>query len=149
MCACHRIHLGCAVLREMIDVQKVFSGRAHVSHGAGRERVARGIGKTQRQSGRALPMHEVEPALAQSRLAAFTAVEQVEEKNAEGTEDRYRWRVTAAAYDERRETPNADASRDLNLRVRLIRVDSVVAWSAADGRARDVRLATLVLAAKP
>ena len=87
--------------------------------------------------------------IAQSRLAAFTAVEQVEERNAEGTEDRYRWRVTAAAYDERRETPNADASRDLNLRVRLIRVDSVVAWSAADGRARDVRLATLVLAAKP
>ena len=87
--------------------------------------------------------------IAQSRLAAFTAVELVEERNAEGTEDRYRWRVTAAAYDERRETPNADASRDLNLRVRLIRVDSVVAWSAADGRARDVRLATLVLAAKP
>lgn len=87
--------------------------------------------------------------IAQSRLAAFTAVEQVEERSAEGTEDRYRWRVTAAAYDERRETPNADANRDLNLRVRLIRVDSVVAWSAADGRARDVRLATLVLAAKP
>ncbi|MBK7658994.1 MAG: type II secretion system protein [Betaproteobacteria bacterium] len=87
--------------------------------------------------------------IAQSRLAAFTAVELVEERNAEGTEDRYRWRVTAAAYDERRETPNADASRDLNLRVRLIRVDSVVAWTAADGRARDVRLATLVLAAKP
>lgn len=87
--------------------------------------------------------------IAQSRLAAFTAVELVEEKNAEGAEDRYRWRVTAAAYDERRETPSADANRDLNLRVRLIRVDSVVAWSAADGRERDVRLATLVLAAKP
>jgi len=87
--------------------------------------------------------------IAQSRLAAFTAVEQVEERNAEGTEERYRWRVTAAAYDERKETPNADANRDLNLRVRLIRVDSVVAWSAADGRERDVRLATLVLAAKP
>jgi len=87
--------------------------------------------------------------IAQSRLAAFTAVEQVEEKNAEGTEDRYRWRVTAAAYDERRETPSADANRDLNLRVRLLRVDAIVAWSAADGRERDVRLATLVLAAKP
>jgi general secretion pathway protein I len=87
--------------------------------------------------------------IAQSRLAAFTAAEQVEERNAEGSEERFRWRVTAAAYDERKETPGADANRDLNLRVRLIRVDSVVAWSAADGRERDVRLATLVLAAKP
>lgn len=87
--------------------------------------------------------------IAQSRLAAFTAVEQVEEKNSEGSDERFKWRVTASAYDERRETPNADASRDLNLRVRLVRVDSVVTWAAADGRERDVRLATLVLAAKP
>ena len=87
--------------------------------------------------------------IAQSRLAAFTAADPVEEKNAEGSDDRFKWRVTAAAYDERRETPNADASRDLNLRVRLIRVDSVVTWAAADGRERDVRLATLVLASKP
>lgn len=87
--------------------------------------------------------------IAQSRLAAFTAVEQVEEKDSEGSDDRFKWRVTASAYDERRETPNADASRDLNLRVRLVRVDSVVTWAAADGRERDVRLATLVLAAKP
>lgn len=87
--------------------------------------------------------------IAQSRLAAFTAVEQVEEKDSEGSDERFKWRVTASAYDERRETPNADASRDLNLRVRLVRVDSVVTWAAADGRERDVRLATLVLAAKP
>jgi general secretion pathway protein I len=87
--------------------------------------------------------------IAQSRLAAFTAVEQVEETSAEGTEDRFRWRVSAAAYDERRENPDADRSREENLRVRLLRVDSIVAWSAADGRERDVRLATLVLAAKP
>ena len=87
--------------------------------------------------------------IAQSRLAAFTAVEQVEERNAEGAEDRFRWRVTATAYDERRENPGADPNRDANLRVRLVRVDSVVAWAAADGRERDVRLATLVLASKP
>lgn len=87
--------------------------------------------------------------IAQSRLAAFTAVEQVEEKNAEGSEDRFRWRVVAAAYDERRENPGADPNRDANLRVRLVRVDSVVAWAAADGRERDVRLSTLVLASKP
>ena len=87
--------------------------------------------------------------IAQSRLADFTAVEQVEEKSAEGAEDRFRWRVTAAAYDERRENPGADPNRDANLRVRLVRVDSVVAWAAADGRERDVRLATLVLASKP
>jgi general secretion pathway protein I len=87
--------------------------------------------------------------IAQSRLAAFTATEQVEEKGAEGSEDRFRWRVSAAAYDERRENPDADRNREANLRVRLLRVDSVVVWSAADGRDRDVRLATLVLAAKP
>jgi len=87
--------------------------------------------------------------IAQSRLAAFTAVEQIEERNAEGTEDRFKWRVSAALYDERQENPDADRNREANLRVRLLRVDSVVAWSAADGRERDVRLATLVLAAKP
>jgi general secretion pathway protein I len=87
--------------------------------------------------------------IAQSRLAGFTAVEQVEERGADGTEDRFRWRITAAAYDERAETPDADRSRDANLRVRLVRVDSVVAWAAADGRERDVRLSTLVLASKP
>jgi general secretion pathway protein I len=87
--------------------------------------------------------------IAQSRLAAFTAVEQVEERNEEGLEDRFRWRVAAGAYDERREVPGADPNRDANLRVRLVRVDSIVAWTAADGRERDVRLATLVLATKP
>jgi general secretion pathway protein I len=87
--------------------------------------------------------------IAQSRLAAFTAVEQVEEKSAEGAEDRFKWRVSATVYDERQENPDADRNREANLRVRLLRVDSVVAWSAADGRERDVRLATLVLAAKP
>ncbi len=87
--------------------------------------------------------------IAQSRLAAFTAVEQVEEKDTAGSEDRFRWRVTAAAYDERRENPGADPNRDANLRVRLVRIDSVVAWAAADGRERDVRLSTLVLASKP
>ena len=87
--------------------------------------------------------------IAQSRLAAFTAVEQVEERNEEGSEDRFRWRIAAAAYDERRENPGADPNRDENLRVRLVRVDSIVTWAAADGRERDVRLATLVLATKP
>ncbi len=87
--------------------------------------------------------------IAQSRLAAFTAVETVEEKNAEGSEDRFRWRIVATAYDERRETPGADANREANLRVRLVRVDSIVAWPAADGKERDVRLATLVLVSKP
>lgn len=87
--------------------------------------------------------------IAQSRLAAFTAVEQVEERSEEGRDDRFRWRVAAAVYDERRESPGADPNRDANLRVRLVRVDSIVAWAAADGRERDVRLATLVLASKP
>lgn len=87
--------------------------------------------------------------IAQSRLAAFTAVELVEEKSAQGSEDRFQWRVSASVYDERKENPNADRNREENLRVRLLRVDSVVAWPAADGRDRDVRLATLVLAAKP
>jgi general secretion pathway protein I len=87
--------------------------------------------------------------IAQSRLAAVTAVETIEERNSEGADDRFKWRVTSAVYDAQKETPNADASRELNLRVRLLRVDSVVAWRAADGRDRDVRLATLVLASKP
>lgn len=87
--------------------------------------------------------------VAQSRLASYTAVEKLEELTASGTEGRFAWTVSAAAYDERQENANADRGKDYNLRVRLLRVESKVAWRAADGRDRDVRLATLVLGAKP
>ena len=53
-------------------------------------------------------------------------------------------RTTSARRD-----PEAQAQGEYNLRVRLLRVESKVEWQAADGRRRDVRLATLVLGAKP
>ena len=87
--------------------------------------------------------------IAQSRLDGYTAAERLEEVNASGTESGFAWTLSAAAYDERREGEGADRSRDYNLRVRLLRVESKVAWRAADGRDRDVRLATLVLGARP
>ena len=87
--------------------------------------------------------------IAQSRLAAFTAADPLRETSASGTQDRFAWAVSAVAYDERLEDPAGDPSRDFNLRVRLLRVDSKVAWRAADGRNRDVSLATLVLGTKP
>lgn len=87
--------------------------------------------------------------IAQSRLDGYTAAERLEEVNASGAESGFAWTLSAAAYDERQESEGADRSRDYNLRVRLLRVESKVAWRAADGRDRDVRLATLVLGAKP
>ncbi len=87
--------------------------------------------------------------IAQSRLAEATATEALKEATASGTEVPFAWEVATAAYDERLEDPAADRSRDLNLRVRLLRIDSRVAWRAADGRDRVVSLATLALASKP
>lgn len=87
--------------------------------------------------------------IAQSRLAEATATETLKEATASGTEGPFAWEVATTAYDERLEDPAADRSRDLNLRVRLLRIDSRVAWRAADGRDRVVSLATLALASKP
>jgi general secretion pathway protein I len=87
--------------------------------------------------------------VAQSRLAAHGAAERVEEGSTSGTEGDYAWTVTAEPYDERLESPEADTRKDYNLRVRLLRVESRVSWQAADGRVRDVRLATLALGMKP
>lgn len=87
--------------------------------------------------------------IAQSRLAGYTAAERPEESIASGTEGRFKWTIAAAAYDERQEAEGPERSKDYNLRVRLLRVESKVAWNAADGRDRDVTLATLVLGTKP
>lgn len=87
--------------------------------------------------------------IAQSRLAGFTAAERLEETAATGTEGAFAWSLAAAAYDERQEIDGPERSKDYNLRVRLLRVESKVSWRAADGRDRDVRLATLVLGARP
>ncbi len=87
--------------------------------------------------------------MAQSRLAEFTAADPLQETTASGTQGVFGWTVSSVAYDERLEDPAADRSRELNLRVRLLRVESKVAWRAADGRDRDVSLATLVVGTKP
>jgi general secretion pathway protein I len=86
---------------------------------------------------------------AQSRLALYTAAEKLEETALSGVDAGFAWELSAAPYDERQEQAAGDVGRDYNLRVRLLRVESRVAWRAADGRDRDVRLATLVLGSKP
>jgi general secretion pathway protein I len=87
--------------------------------------------------------------IAQSRLAAFTATDLPKETTASGKQEGFAWTLSSTAYDERLEDPAADRRRDHNLRVRLLRVESKVTWRAADGRERDVSLATLVLGSKP
>jgi general secretion pathway protein I len=86
--------------------------------------------------------------VAQSRLAGVTAAERIEESTAAGTEDGFAWSLAVTPYDEREEGTDADRAKDYNLRVRLLKVESVVAWHAADGRDRNVRLATLLLVGK-
>lgn len=87
--------------------------------------------------------------IAQSRLAGFTAAEKVDEGVSAGRDGAFAWTLTATPYDERQEDPAAKATGEYNLRVRLLRLQSRVEWLAADGRNRNVRLATLVLAGRP
>ncbi len=87
--------------------------------------------------------------IAQSRLADYTAAEKLEEGRAAGRDEPFEWTVTATPYDERQEAEQAKAQAEYVLRVRLLRVESRVAWRAADGRQRDVRLDTLVLGSRP
>lgn len=87
--------------------------------------------------------------IAQSRLAAFTASEKMEEGAGAGTDSPFTWSLTALPYDDRQEDPASAAQGEYKLAVRLLRVESRVSWAAADGRDREVRLATLVLARQP
>lgn len=87
--------------------------------------------------------------IARSNLAAYTAAERLEEGMSSGNEQGYAWTLSAAAYDELLENPEARPPAEQNLRVRLLRIESKVQWQAADGRSRDVRLATLVLGSRP
>lgn len=87
--------------------------------------------------------------LAQSRLAEYTAAERLDEVSLSGREGIFSWTLAASPYDERKESADGDVRRDFNLRVRLLRIESAVAWHAADGRDRDIRLATLVIGTKP
>ena len=86
--------------------------------------------------------------VAQSKLAGVTAVEKITESATEGVEDGFAWKLVVSPYDEREEGAEADRARDYGLRVRLVKVESTVAWRASDGRDRDVRLATLLLVGK-
>ena len=87
--------------------------------------------------------------IARSNLAAYTASEKLEEGVRAGGEGPYSWTLEASAYDEQKENPEARQPVEGSLRVRLVRVESKVRWHAADGRERDVRLATLVLGSRP
>ena len=85
---------------------------------------------------------------ARARLAAVTATERIEEGTTSGTEDGFAWTLAVSPYDEREEIADIDRGKDYGLRVRLVKVESSVAWHAADGRDRNVRLATLLLQGK-
>jgi general secretion pathway protein I len=86
--------------------------------------------------------------VAQSKVAGVAAVDKLEEGESRGTEDGFAWTLLVAPYDERDEAPEADRNLSPNVGVRLLKVESDVAWRAADGRDRHVRLATLILVGK-
>lgn len=87
--------------------------------------------------------------IAQSRLAAYSAAERLDEVSTRGKEGPFEWELSAGNYDERQEYAEQLRGEDFNLRVRLLRVETRVAWRAADGNDRSVRLATLLLGTKP
>lgn len=88
-------------------------------------------------------------ALAQSQLAGYSASERLDEGSSMGEQGPFAWELKSTAYDERQEQSEGAGQAELPLRVRLLRVESVVSWAAADGRRREVRLVTLHLAPKP
>jgi general secretion pathway protein I len=85
---------------------------------------------------------------ARARLAAVTATDRIEEGTTSGTEDGFAWTLVVSPYDEREESADLDRGKDYGLRVRLVKVETTIAWHAADGRDRNVRLATLLLQGK-
>lgn len=87
--------------------------------------------------------------MAQSRLSEFTTSETVDEGTRSGRDPPFSWTLEATPYDERQEDPAIAAQGEYRLGVRLLRVESRVAWHAADGRDRVVRLTTLQLANRP
>jgi len=88
-------------------------------------------------------------ALAQSQLAGYSAAEKMDEGSSQGEQGPFSWELKSTPYDERQEQGDGSGQSEMPLRVRLLRVESVVSWLAADGRRRDVRLVTLQLVPKP
>lgn len=86
--------------------------------------------------------------VAQSRLAAFTAADRFDEGNSGGTDDGFAWTLAVSPYDETQENAETERGKDYGMRTRLLKVEALVAWHAADGNDRNVRLATLVMVGK-
>jgi general secretion pathway protein I len=88
-------------------------------------------------------------SIAQSALALAGAEEGIKEGETRGesADRRYRWTVRSARHDEP-PAPGADRSPRPQSTFSLYRVEVDVAWSGADGRAHDLRLAKLLIGHK-
>lgn len=85
--------------------------------------------------------------VAQSRLAIAGLEEKIEgpsETSGESEDRKYRWTLSIQPYEEALE-PGAPQPQSS---LAMYKIDSVVTWEGADGRARNLRLSTLTLAAK-
>ena len=94
-----------------------------------------------------LDEHSRALVLAQSRLASVGVESKIEgpgETSGETEDRKYRWRLVVQPYEETVEPGQPQPQSSLT----LWRIDSVVTWEAADGRARNVRLSTLTLGHK-
>lgn len=84
--------------------------------------------------------------IAQSRLDEATATEKLAEGNTFGEMAPFQWALEVKPYDERQESAEARSAPEFFVPIRLMQLESIVRWRAADGRDRDVRLVTLHLA---
>ena len=85
--------------------------------------------------------------LAQSRIATVGVEQKIEgpsQTSGESDDRKYRWTLVVEPYEEAAEPGQPQPMSSLQ----LYRVQSTVAWDGSDGRARDLRLATLTLGAK-
>lgn len=85
--------------------------------------------------------------LAQSRLAVAGVEEKIEgpaETRGESEDRKYRWTLSIQPYEEAPE-PGAPQPQSA---LAMYKVDALVAWDGADGRARNLKLSTLTLASK-
>ena len=84
--------------------------------------------------------------IAQSRLDEASATDKLVEGRAGGDAAPFQWSLEVTAYDERQESDEARSAPEFFTPVRLVRLESLVSWRAADGRDRNVRLVTLQFA---
>ena len=97
-----------------------------------------------------LDEHSRALVVAQSRIATVGLEEKLEgavETRGESEDRKYRWTLSVQPYEEPPEPGTGQPVQPMSS-LQMYRVEAVVAWDGADGRTRNLRLASLALGSK-